>query len=83
MSVTATEARRDLYRLIQKVTEDRVPVRVTSRNHGNVVMMAEDDWDAWQETMYLFSNPANAARLRESFDNVASGNYAAHSLDEA
>jgi antitoxin YefM len=83
VTVTATEARKELYNLIERVNEDRVPVRITSRNHGTVVVMPEADWEAWQETMYLFSSPANARRLRESFQNVAEGRFTEHELDEA
>jgi antitoxin YefM len=83
MTVTATEARRTLYGLIDKVNADRTPVRITSQRSGTVVVMPEEDWEAWQETAYLFASPANARRLQESFQNVAEGRFTEQQLDES
>ncbi|HEX5565495.1 MAG TPA: type II toxin-antitoxin system prevent-host-death family antitoxin, partial [Streptomyces sp.] len=42
MSITASEARKNLFPLIEKVNNDRSPVHITSRN-GNAVLMSEED----------------------------------------
>ncbi|WP_103529432.1 type II toxin-antitoxin system Phd/YefM family antitoxin [Streptomyces sp. SM12] len=62
MTISASEARTNLYPLIKQVNEDHAPVRISSKQ-GNAVLISEDDYEAWQETMYLLSTPANAARL--------------------
>jgi antitoxin YefM len=41
------------------------PVRISSRS-GDVVLMSAEDYDAWQETVYLLRSPANARRLMEA-----------------
>ena len=82
MSITATEARRELFPLIERVNTDRVPVEITSRK-GRAVLMAADDWEAWQETAYLFASPTNAARLLAAMERSEHGDYAAHDLAEA
>ena len=82
MSITASEARRTLFPLIEQVNDDRTAVEITSKR-GNAVLMSADDYEAWQTTRYLFSTPANARRLLESLDQWQSGNLVpAPSLDD-
>jgi antitoxin YefM len=72
MAITAAEARRLLFSLIQQVNDNRPPVEITSKG-GNAVLMAAEDYEAWKETAYLFSNPANARRLLDSFEQSQVG----------
>jgi antitoxin YefM len=51
--------------LIQQVNEDHEPVRINSKG-GDAVLMSADDFDSWQETIYLLRSPANARRLMEA-----------------
>jgi len=60
-TVSATEARKHLYKLIDEVTESHEPVQITGKR-GNAVLVGEDDWRAVQETLYLVSIPG----MRES-----------------
>ncbi|HEY0117986.1 MAG TPA: type II toxin-antitoxin system prevent-host-death family antitoxin [Cellulomonas sp.] len=80
MSVTASEARRTLFPLIEKVNDDRTAVEITSK-HGDAVLMAADEYAAWQETAYLFRSPANARRLLDAYEEARAGEYAEHDLD--
>ncbi len=47
------------------MNDDRAPVEITSEN-GRAVLMSADEWEAWQETAYLFRSPANARRLLDA-----------------
>jgi len=60
-TVSATEARKRLYALIDEVGESHEPVQITGKR-GNAVLVAEDDWRAIQETLHLASIPG----MRES-----------------
>ena len=60
-SVTASEARANLYRLVDEVAESHVPVVITGKR-SDAVLVAAEDWDAVQETLYLVSIPG----MRES-----------------
>jgi antitoxin YefM len=60
-TLTATEARKRLYALIDQVGESHQPVQITSKR-GNAVLLSEDDWRAIQETLQLVSIPG----MRES-----------------
>jgi antitoxin YefM len=79
MSVTASEARKNLFRLIEKVNEDRTPVEITSRR-GDAVLMSRADYDALEETAHLLRVPANARRLLESLQQAREHQVAEHDL---
>jgi antitoxin YefM len=65
MSISASEARQRLFPLLQQVNTDHQPVRITSKG-GDAVLMSADDYDSWQETVYLLRSPENARRLMEA-----------------
>lgn len=71
MAISASEARSRLFPLIQQVNDDHEPVRINSKG-GDAVLMSADDFDSWQETIYLLRSPANARRL---MDAVARDKY--------
>jgi antitoxin YefM len=78
-SVTASEARKRLFPLIEQVDEDREPVEITSRR-GDAVLVAKADYDALVETAYLLRAPANARRLLESLEQARRGEREEHPL---
>ncbi len=60
-TITATSARSDLYRIIDSAQSSHEPVQITGKR-GNAVLVAEQDWRAIQETLYLLGVPG----MRES-----------------
>jgi len=82
MSITASEARKLLFPLIERVNDDRVPMEITSKR-GNAVLMSADDYAAWQETAYLFRSPANARRLLDALEAVEAGEGTERELDRS
>jgi len=81
-AITATEARKGLFGLIQRVNEDHAAVEVVSK-HGNAVIMSKDDYDAITETAYLLRNAANAERLLEAIERARRGEFEQHDLLDA
>jgi antitoxin YefM len=75
VAVSASEARSRLFPLIQQVNDDHVPVRISSKG-GDAVLMSAEDFDSWQETIYLLRSPANARRLMEAVARDRSGQSA-------
>jgi prevent-host-death family protein len=59
--LTASEARRRLYSLVDEVKDSHEPVQIVGKR-STAVLVAEEDWRAIQETMYLTSVPG----MRES-----------------
>ena len=60
-TISATEARKQLYKLLDDVAQSHEPVQITGKR-GSAVLVSEDDWRAVQETLYLVSIPG----MRES-----------------
>jgi prevent-host-death family protein len=59
--ITASEARANLYRLIDETTESHQPILISGKR-SSAVLLSADDWQAIQETLYLLSVPG----MRES-----------------
>jgi PHD/YefM family antitoxin component YafN of YafNO toxin-antitoxin module len=62
-TISATSARSDLYRLIDSTLSDHEPVQITAKR-GNAILVAEDDWRAIQETLFLLSIPGMRDSIR-------------------
>ena len=60
-TITASEARSNLYRLIDDAAASHEPVLITGKR-SNAILLSEQDWAAVQETLHLLSIPG----MRES-----------------
>ena len=60
-TLTASQARTELYKLLDKVAESHEPIQITGKRN-NAVLISEEDWSAIKETLYLLSIP----KMRES-----------------
>ena len=63
-TVNVTEARANLYKLIDDASASHEPVVITGKR-GNAVLLAEGDWNAINETLYLLSVPGMRASIVE------------------
>ena len=74
MTLNVTEARANLYKLIDDATVNHEPVVITGKR-GNAVLLAEDDWNAINETLHLLSVPGMRESIlegmQESIDSAA------------
>lgn len=68
--VTYTEARQNLSDLINIAYDDCVPVYITRKNGARVVLVNADDYDAMDETQYLYRNKANLRHLESAIRNL-------------
>jgi antitoxin YefM len=69
MSITASEARKELFPLIKRVNDDHDAIEIVSK-HGNAVLVSADDYAALREGAYLLRSPANARRLLDAYENA-------------
>jgi len=58
---------------MKKINEDAVRMVVTANDNSNIVVMSQDDYNAWAETFYLMSSPANRRRIDESIAQLEKG----------
>lgn len=72
--VSFTDLRQNMASYFDRVTEDRTPLVVTrSAGKPNLVVMSEDEFAGWQETVHLLSSPKNAERLMASVRQAEAG----------
>ena len=63
-TLTATEARSKLYRLIDEAATCHEPIVITGKR-GSAVLISEDDWRSIQETIYLLNIPGMRESIQE------------------
>lgn len=62
--LTATEARANLYTLIDETATTHQPIVITGKRN-NAVLVSEEDWAAINETLYLLSIPGMRESIKE------------------
>ena len=63
-TITATEARKQLYSLLDDVADSHEPIQIAGRRNS-AVLLSEDDWRSVQETLYLTSIPGMRDSIRK------------------
>jgi antitoxin YefM len=81
-TLSYSDARGNFRKTMDKVCEDHAPVIVTRQNKPAVVMMALEDYNAIEETLYLLRTPKNAERLMKAVRNVEKKRYKKQALVE-
>lgn len=79
MAVTASEARAQLFPLIEQVNADQEPIEIISKK-GTAFLVSEAQYRSMTETSYLMRSPANAERLLTGVAQVASGKITERNL---
>jgi prevent-host-death family protein len=55
-SINVTQARANLFTLIDETSETHEPIHISGKR-SNAVLVSEEDWRSIQETIYLSSIP--------------------------
>ncbi|MBM4319965.1 MAG: type II toxin-antitoxin system Phd/YefM family antitoxin [Deltaproteobacteria bacterium] len=69
-AISASEARRNLFRLLDAVAEEHEPVTIAGKRH-NAVLVSEEDWRGIQETLYLLGVPGMRESVQEGLRTPA------------
>lgn len=72
MTVTATEARQNLFRLVKRSVKGHMPVKITSKD-GDAVLISEDDYEGLLETLELLSLPGMRKSIEEARVDIRAG----------
>lgn len=78
-TLTATEARRTLFRLLKRSTRGHQQFRISHKG-GDAVLLSQDDYDALLETLELLSTPGVLKSVRRARREIARGQT--YSLEE-
>jgi antitoxin YefM len=80
--VSYTDFRERLAAYMDQVCDSRAPLHVTRQGGRAVVVISEDEFDGWMETLHLLRSPANARRLLQSIVSANAGKLDEHGLIE-
>jgi antitoxin YefM len=80
--VTYTDFRKRLATYMDQVWDSRAPLHVARQGGRAVVVVSEEEFDGWMETVHLLRSPANARRLLESIVAANAGKLDEHDLIE-
>ncbi len=69
-TITATEARKHLYTLLDDVSFSHSPIQIVGKRNS-AVLIADDDWRSIQETLYLTSIPGMRKSIRKGLKTPA------------
>lgn len=71
-TLTASQARANLYRLIDQTAESHEPIHIAGKRAG-AVLVSEEDWGAIQETLYLLAVPGMRESIRKGMAEPLAG----------
>ena len=64
-TISATQARKNLYSLIDEANESHQPIQITGKR-SNAVLLSESDWRAIQETLHLQAIPGMVDSIKQA-----------------
>ena len=70
-TLTTTEARKNIYKLIDQANETHEPIQITGKKN-NAILISEEDWRNIQETLYLTSIPGMRKSIEEGMETPLS-----------
>ncbi|GEK59890.1 prevent-host-death protein [Marinococcus halophilus] len=76
-----SNARKNFKGLIDKVNDDNEAVIITTKER-NAVLISEDEYNQYLETIYLLNNPSNAKHLSESINQLNQEETTTVDIDE-
>lgn len=85
-TVSYSEVRQNLAKMLDHVVEDAEEVVITRSGHESAVIISLREYESLKETAYLMASPANARRLNEAIEELRTGGGEVHDLlnpDEA
>lgn len=71
-SVSATNARRQLFDLIEQAGKPGSVISITHRDLPGVIMMSYDEFEGWVETMEILSDPKLMKDIQEGVKDAKS-----------
>jgi antitoxin YefM len=75
--VPYSEFRKNLAKYMDKARNKPVHIK---RSDGSVVILSEEEFEGWKETIHLLSSPANAKALTEAIADLDAGKFVEQEL---
>lgn len=80
--VSFTDLRKNMKMIMDQCCQDHDLMIVTRQKEPPIVMMSLEEYNSWQETLYLMKNPNNHVQLMKSIENVRKGKIQKRDLIE-
>ncbi|KKS12895.1 hypothetical protein A2617_00015 [Candidatus Daviesbacteria bacterium RIFOXYD1_FULL_41_10] len=80
ITISATDARNNLYDLIEEVARSGKRIGITNKGETKVVLISPEELDAWQATAETLADKELMKAIRESDRDIKAGRYS--SLEE-
>ena len=72
-SISATQARKQFFKLLENVGTSDSPVRITLEGHPSVVLLSEEEYESLIETLEILSDPELVKSIEEGMRDVKAG----------
>ncbi len=72
MTVTATEARHNFFKLVKRSIKGHIPIEIRSRE-GDALLVSKEDYEGLLETLELLSIPGFKKSLDEGESDIKAG----------
>jgi prevent-host-death family protein len=72
-TISATEARKNFFKIIKDVGKTGASYTLTVNGRPAVIMMDADEFDSWEETREIMSDPELMRDIREGEKEIAEG----------
>jgi len=72
-ALSTIQASKNLDNLIEQIIADAEPTILLNDKGKQAVLMPLDEFNSWQETFYLLSNPINAEHINKSIQELKEG----------
>lgn len=72
--MTITEARKNLYAVVDEAEHPGVAVALTHNGTPKVIVMSFEEYEGWQETMEIMADPELDKELEEAMKEMKAGN---------
>ncbi|MDQ1295030.1 MAG: antitoxin YefM [Actinomycetota bacterium] len=80
MAITASEARRSLFGLLEQVNDDAESVEIINRRGAKAHLVPDQEYRSLRELAHLVASPANAAQLFQGIMEAREGLGVPHDL---
>lgn len=71
--VSATQARKNFFQLLKLAAVPGSSVTITVEGQSPVIVMSQEDFEGWQETMEIMSDPKLVKAIREGREDMDAG----------
>ena len=72
-TISISQAKTNFQEVVKRVLDNGTPTIVMTESGESIVMLTLDEYNAWQETLYLLSTSANAEHLQKSIAEDQAG----------